>query len=49
MYVTIRSIWTLLSLDGNTEFISIFDLDSLRLELIDTNVQYNSQTIGNIA
>ena len=49
MYVTITSIWTLLSLDGNTECISIFDLDSLRLEIIDTNIKYNSQKIGNIA
>ena len=34
---------------GNIEFISIFDLDSLRLEIIDTNIKYNDQKIGNIA
>lgn len=49
MYVIITSIWTLLSLDGNTEFISIFDLGSLRVEIIDTNIKYNSQKIGNAA
>ena len=38
-----------LSLDGNTEFISIFDLDSLRLEIIGTNIKHNGQKTGNLA